>query len=60
MREVFFPVDAEAIMKIPLQNSYEDIARRGNQKQGLYSVKSTYHLHHVATGGSSGSARPAC
>jgi ribonuclease HI len=44
VRQIFYPVDAEAIIKIPLRNSVEDFLAWEPEKHGQYSVKTAYRL----------------
>lgn len=44
IRDIFFPVDAAAILKLPLVPRGEDIWAWAREKHGIYSMKTTYRV----------------
>ena len=44
IRDIFFPVDANAILKLPMTSRGEDFWAWEQEKHGNYSVKSAYRL----------------
>jgi ribonuclease HI len=44
IRDVFWPIDAERILKIPLFNGREDLVAWHFNRNGLFSVRSAYHV----------------
>lgn len=44
IRDIFFPVDAVAILKLPMVSRGEDMWAWEREKHGIYSVKSAYRL----------------
>jgi len=44
IRQIFFPIDAEAILRTPVRPNHEDFWAWEPEKFGMYSVKSAYRL----------------
>lgn len=64
IRDIFLPIDANAILRIPTRQQYEDWWAWEPEKHGVYSVKSAYRklygmngrVDEMAPGGSSDEA----